>query len=100
MTLQAIDTLNHNGGGHDTAVVAGAKGKTDQAIDATLSKKKEARRTSKVFKRTISVRQRIELRGIVLATSVPRQQAFRCQTLQGFRRQSTPLTSGRHKHLC
>lgn len=26
------------------------KGKTDQAIDATLSKKKEARRTSKVFK--------------------------------------------------
>lgn len=39
MTLQAIDTLNHNGGGHDTAVVAGAKGKTDQAIDATLSKK-------------------------------------------------------------
>lgn len=50
MTLQAIDTLNHNGGGHDTAVVAGAKGKTDQAIDDTLSKKKEARRTSKVFK--------------------------------------------------
>lgn len=50
MTLQAIDTLNHNGGGHDMAVVAGAKGKTDQAIDATLSKKKEARRTSKVFK--------------------------------------------------
>lgn len=50
MTLQAIDTLNPNGGGHDTAVVAGAKGKTDQAIDAALSKKKEARRTSKVFK--------------------------------------------------
>lgn len=41
MTLQAIDTLNHNGGGHDTAVVAGAKGKTDQAIDATLSKRRK-----------------------------------------------------------
>lgn len=27
MTLQAIDTLNHNGGGHDTAVVAEAKGR-------------------------------------------------------------------------
>ena len=51
MTLQAIDTLNHNGGGHDTAGCRlEQKGKTDQAIDATLSKKKEARRTSKVFK--------------------------------------------------
>lgn len=43
MTLQAIDTLNHNGGGHDTAVVAGAKGKTDQAIDATLTLKRRKR---------------------------------------------------------
>lgn len=50
MTLQVIGMPNPNGGGRDMTVVAGAKGKTDQAIDATLSKKKEARRTSKVFK--------------------------------------------------